>query len=79
MNQKTSIKSTQLKKALDRLNEIIKIPVGPHRAEIDASIQRFKFCIELFWKSLQEKLLNDHGISIQSPKKAFEQAYILMY
>lgn len=76
MNQKTKIKSEQLKNALDRLNEIINIPIGPHRAEIDASIQRFEFCIELFWKSLQEKLYKDHGISIQSPKKAFEQAYI---
>ena len=76
MNQNSKKKSEQLQQALQRLNEIIQIPPGPHRAEIDASIQRFEFCIELFWKSLQEKLLTDHGISVESPKKAFAQAYI---
>lgn len=76
MKQNFKSKSEQLQQALLRLNEIIQIPPGPHRAEIDASIQRFEFCIELFWKSLQEKLLADHGISVESPKKTFAQAYI---
>ncbi|MCR4314639.1 MAG: nucleotidyltransferase substrate binding protein [Candidatus Uhrbacteria bacterium] len=42
----------------------------------DASIQRFEFCVELAWKSLQ-KYLEDEKILCQSPKSCLKEAFQL--
>jgi nucleotidyltransferase substrate binding protein (TIGR01987 family) len=42
----------------------------------DASIQRFEFCVELAWKSLQ-KYLESEKILCQSPKSCLKEAFQL--
>lgn len=41
---------------------------------IDASIQRFEFCIELTWKTLK-KALAAEGIEANTPRECMSQAY----
>ena len=41
---------------------------------VDASIQRFEFCIELSWKALKAALALE-GISANTPRECLQQAY----
>lgn len=41
---------------------------------IDGTIQRFEFCIELFWKMLRRALL-ENGIETGTPREAIQKAY----
>lgn len=41
---------------------------------VDASIQRFEFCIELTWKTLK-KALAAEGIEANTPRECMSQAY----
>lgn len=76
MNQdyKDSIKF--LASALQRLDEVLQEDITVHTSFVDATIQRFEFSIELFWKALKKKLLYDYGVDAQSPKTVLQQAYI---
>lgn len=66
-----SIKS--LGKALDRLGEALAAsPENP--LAIDATIQRFEFSIELFWKALRH-LLAHEGIETMTPRTTLQEAY----
>jgi len=59
-----------LKKANQRLKEVIKLkPTKVHR---DATIQRFEFTFELFWKTLQE-YVKDEGFECNSPKSCIRE------
>jgi nucleotidyltransferase substrate binding protein (TIGR01987 family) len=60
--------------ALDRLSDILAAPVDKDRFIIDGTIQRFEFCIELFWKNFKN-LLELEGKEALSPKQAVAQAY----
>lgn len=40
----------------------------------DAAIQRFEFCFELAWKSVQEKA-REEGLDCQSPKGCLQLAF----
>jgi nucleotidyltransferase substrate binding protein (TIGR01987 family) len=71
MSQKTQ----QLEKALLRLQETLN-ESGQNTLAVDATIQRFELCFELFWKVLQEKLV-DEGFELSSPKAALRQAFTL--
>ncbi len=51
MTDETKIVFAQLEQALERLEEMVNLPVHEHRAEIDSTIHRFEFTIELFWKA----------------------------
>jgi nucleotidyltransferase substrate binding protein (TIGR01987 family) len=75
MNQETKSIFNQLNQALSRLEEIIHEPISANRVEIDATIHRFEFVIELFWKALKKKLYVDHGIEVASPKQVMQHAY----
>ena len=44
------------------------------RSNIDATIQRFEFTIELFWKLLK-KILLSKGVSTQYPRDVLQEAY----
>ena len=61
-----------LGRALDRLNEALQ----EERTEfmIDATIQRFEFCIELFWKTLKRQLEYE-GIEATTPRETMKHAY----
>ena len=41
---------------------------------IDGTIQRFEFCIEVFWKMLK-RALQEEGIETGTPREAIQRAY----
>ena len=49
-------------------------PVDPDRGNIDATIQRFEFSVELFWKLLK-RLLLDLGQETNYPKAVLREAF----
>ena len=65
-----------LASALLRLQEVLQEDISVHSSFVDATIQRFDFSIELFWKALKKKLFHDYSIDAQSPKTVLQQAYI---
>lgn len=64
--------------ALNRLEEALEIPLDKHRIVIDASIQRFEFTFELFWKTLK-KILRTEGIEATTPRETLQTAYQLKW
>lgn len=62
-----------LGKALERLGEALAAP-RENPLAIDATIQRFEFTIELFWKALKY-LLDHEGIETMTPRNALQEAY----
>ncbi|MES2214508.1 MAG: HI0074 family nucleotidyltransferase substrate-binding subunit, partial [Pseudomonadota bacterium] len=74
MANKINQKLQYLKKALLRLEEMINEPVSEKRAEIDSVIQRFEFCFELYWKTLQA-ILESLGENVAFPKEILQSAY----
>lgn len=64
----------QLDKALKALKVMIDKPIDPDRGVVDASIQRFEFCVELFWKHLK-RIIESHGQSVFYPKDVLQAAY----
>ncbi len=74
MSATTRFSFERLGNALDRLDEILQCQPDANRAYIDASIQRFEFCIELFWKALK-RLLYDLGKDLTFPKEILQEAY----
>jgi len=63
-----------LGKALERLKEALDAPLDEQRIIMDGTIQRFKFCIELFWKSFKNFLEREER-EVLSPRDAVAQAY----
>lgn len=49
---------SQLNNSISRFEEVIKAPINKENEEFmwDATIQRFEFTIELFWKTLKKIL-----------------------
>lgn len=67
-------RAAEFQRTVDRLGEALALCAG-NPLGIDASIQRFEFCIELAWKTLRGILLRDHGIEVASPKPALQEAF----
>ncbi|MBN8726454.1 MAG: nucleotidyltransferase substrate binding protein [Xanthomonadales bacterium] len=65
----TATRIEEFQRTVDRLQEALAL-AGGNPLGVDASIQRFEFCVELAWKSLRDVLLRDHGIDVASPKPA---------
>ena len=61
-------------KVFGSLETMIVKPVDPDRGNIDASIQRFEFTIELFWKLLK-RILESRGLEVPYPKNVLQAAY----
>ena len=70
----TNERAIEFRRAVARLGEALALCAG-NPLGIDASIQRFEFCIELAWKTLRGILLRDHGIEVASPKPALQEAF----
>lgn len=64
----------QLNKALNSLEITINLPVDRNRVVIDATIQRFEFTFELFWKLLK-RIIQDLGKEVYLPKEILIEAY----
>ncbi|MBS0271111.1 MAG: nucleotidyltransferase substrate binding protein [Proteobacteria bacterium] len=63
-----------LGKALERLKEILELPLDDHQVVMDATIKRFEFCIELCWKNFKNFLQYEKK-KVISPRDAVSQAY----
>ena len=59
--------------ALDRLDEALAAP-ETDGLTLDATIQRFEFVIELYWKTLK-RLLELEGVSTTTPREALQGAF----
>ena len=67
-------RSSEFRRAVERLDEALSLAAG-NPLGVDASIQRFEFCVELAWKSLGDVLLATQGIVVASPKPALQEAF----
>jgi nucleotidyltransferase substrate binding protein (TIGR01987 family) len=65
---------TNLSKALVNLEIMLERPMDEDRANIDASIQRFEFSIELFWKLLK-RIIEQLGKETSFPREVIQEAY----
>ncbi|MCB1117122.1 MAG: HI0074 family nucleotidyltransferase substrate-binding subunit [Chlamydiia bacterium] len=68
--------ASQVEYALQTLGIAIRAPSQQNRLNIDATIQRFEYTIELFWKFLKH-LLATQGVEVLSPKQALLEAYAM--
>lgn len=62
-----------LGRALDRLEEALAVPLDNPLA-VDGTIQRFKFALELTWKTLK-RLLAVNGVQAALPREVLKHAY----
>ena len=60
--------------ALDRLKEAMDRNPETDSLVLDATIQRFEFCVELAWKTLK-KLLEAEGEEARTPRQALQKAF----
>lgn len=63
-----------LEKALKTLEIILNKPLDKDRSVIDASIHRFEFSIELYWKLLK-RIIASLGKEVNYPKEVLREAY----
>ncbi len=63
-----------LNEALEQLQEIVKEPETTTSFVKDATIQRFEFCFELFWKTLKKICLYEK-YDVTSPRSVLEKAF----
>ncbi|MFH1777957.1 MAG: HI0074 family nucleotidyltransferase substrate-binding subunit [Candidatus Omnitrophota bacterium] len=64
-------------KAITTLKEILDEPFSI--IICDASIQRFEYTFEAFWKFIKEYLKEKEGIRANSPKKCFKEIFSLEF
>ncbi|TQR12300.1 HI0074 family nucleotidyltransferase substrate-binding subunit [Psychrobacillus soli] len=72
-NRKLIQSFTNLKKALDRLEEALN-ENQENSLIVDGTIQRFEFTIEVYWKMLKRLLLSE-GIEAKTPRETLKEAY----
>jgi nucleotidyltransferase substrate binding protein (TIGR01987 family) len=69
------MKFDKFKKALQALEAIYDKPMQEDRSNVDATIQRFEFTFELFWKFLKD-FFYEKGLEVNYPKDIIRQSYI---
>ena len=74
IESKIKLDFVKLEKALLDLEVMAYKPMQEDRGNIDATIQRFEFTIELFWKLLKH-ILESKGVQVQYPKDILKEAY----
>jgi hypothetical protein len=62
-----------LDRALSQLERALAQP-APNDLEVDGTIQRFEFSVELFWKTLRRALLEEGRVA-ESPRQAIAGAW----
>lgn len=73
-NYKIELGFKKLEKALVSLETIASKPMQEDRSNVDATIQRFEFTIELFWKLLKA-VLETKGIETEYPRDVLQESY----
>ncbi|MBF0125499.1 MAG: nucleotidyltransferase substrate binding protein [Magnetococcales bacterium] len=66
----------ELGRAHERLQDALSRDVRVDAIFMDATIQRFEFCVELTWKTLK-KLIEFEGEVAKTPKQALQKAYAM--
>jgi nucleotidyltransferase substrate binding protein (TIGR01987 family) len=61
------------KQELAKFDEALQMPFST--IVRDASIQRFEFTVEAFWKALQNYLLVKEGVEVNSPKQVIRNCF----
>jgi nucleotidyltransferase substrate binding protein (TIGR01987 family) len=74
MNNSIQDALTKTGKALTAFEIMAQEPMQVHRGNVDATIQRFEFTIELFWKLLKRILLV-LGREVLYPRDILKEAY----
>lgn len=73
MNEEKALHSLEVfDNALSRLEEALRLDATD--INVDASIQRFEFTVELCWKTLKQFLLLE-GVTATTPKSSLKLAY----
>lgn len=63
-----------LERALDRLGKALQEPES-NPLVVDATIQRFEFSVELFWKALRRLLAAEgEGVDAATPRETLKHA-----
>lgn len=73
-NSRIADSCEKTEKALSALKAMVEKPMQSDRSNIDATIQRFEFTIELFWKLLK-RILGEKGIDVTYPRDVLQEAY----
>jgi len=75
---KNQAQITQFEKTVNNLKEVLErlTTAGTDYAVFrDSAIQRFEIAFDVCWKTLKEKLRQDYGIEVTSPKKVFQESF----
>lgn len=72
--KKLELKFQKFNKAILSLEAIYLKPTLPDRSNIDATIQRFEFTFELFWKFLKEFFFQK-GLELNYPTDIIKEAF----
>ena len=73
-NIKIELAFSKVQKALLALETVSVKPTQDDEIIVDATIQRFEFTIELFWKLLKV-ILESKGVEVQYPKDVLREAF----
>lgn len=73
-NDRLILEQNKLIDVLRRLEELLADPIDSHKAIVDATIQRFKFTYELFWRWLR-LVIKEEGVEVNFPKAVLKEAY----
>ena len=73
--ERLKLKIKDAKKALTSLSEVMKEPYSI--IVRDATIQRFEYTFEAFWKFIKEYLKEKEGAITNSPKSCFREIFSL--
>jgi nucleotidyltransferase substrate binding protein (TIGR01987 family) len=78
--EKAALSLINLGRALERLSSVLSEPDHASEYIIDATIQRFEFSYELFWKTLKRLLafeeISDASTPREAKKAAFQQGWL---
>ncbi len=74
MSSNIQLSFSKLEKAILALDVMLKKPLDEDRAIMDATIHRFEFTVELFWKLLK-KIIESLGKEVGYPKEVLQEAF----
>ena len=75
LNPERSYLFEDLGNALSRLGAVLDASLDENDYVLDATIQRFEFTIELFWKTLQYLLIKEGLVKTKTPRETLSAAY----